>query len=142
MVKATIIKTSNRPSLGVDLNHAIQQLISRSISTDGEVINVFAMAGLPNPDISLISEQFLREVRQIPQKNVAANCSPNFSMGKSGASANITWYKGSNSASCSNRLWRNIKTEALTTLEVIEELIRIAQELQALQQRSHQLQLQ
>lgn len=139
MVKATLIKTSNRQPTGVDLDHAIQQLISRSISTDGEVINVFAMAGLPNPDISLISEQFLHEVRQIPQKNVAAELLAKLLDGQVRRVRQHNVVQGKQFSVMLKATMAQYQNRALTTFEVIEELIRIAKELQALQQRSHQL---
>jgi type I restriction enzyme R subunit len=51
---------------------AIRQLVSKAITTEGEVIDVFTAAGLPKPDISILSDQFLTEVRGLKHKNVAA----------------------------------------------------------------------
>lgn len=51
---------------------AIRQLVSKAITTDGQVIDVFTAAGLPKPDISILSDQFLAEVRGLKHKNVAA----------------------------------------------------------------------
>ena len=52
------------------LDHAIRQIISQAIVSD-EVIDVFAAAGLKKPDISILSDEFLAEVRDLPQRNVA-----------------------------------------------------------------------
>lgn len=52
---------------------AIRQLVSKAITTEGEVIDVFTAAGLPKPDISILSDQFLAEVRGLKHKNVAAD---------------------------------------------------------------------
>ena len=46
--------------------------MSKAITTDGQVIDVFTAAGLPKPDISILSDQFLAEVRGLKHKNVAA----------------------------------------------------------------------
>ena len=51
---------------------AIRQLVSKAITTEGEVIDVFTAAGLSKPDISILSDQFLAEVRGLKRKNVAA----------------------------------------------------------------------
>lgn len=51
---------------------AVPQLVSKALATDGQVINVFTAAGLPKPHISLLSDQFLAEVRGLKHKNVAA----------------------------------------------------------------------
>ena len=46
--------------------------MSKAITTEGQVIDVFTAAGLPKPDISILSDQFLAEVRGLKYKNVAA----------------------------------------------------------------------
>src|SRR5881409_2579451 len=53
-----------------EMNHAIRQIISRAVASD-EVLDIFAAAGLKKPDISILSEEFLAEVRGMPQKNLA-----------------------------------------------------------------------
>jgi type I restriction enzyme R subunit len=52
------------------LDHAIRQIVSQAIVSD-EVIDIFAAAGLKKPDISILSDEFLAEVRGLPQRNVA-----------------------------------------------------------------------
>ena len=54
------------------IDAAIRQLVSKAITTEGQVIDVFTAAGLPKPDISILSDQFLAEVRGLKHKNVAA----------------------------------------------------------------------
>ncbi|HEY5112929.1 MAG TPA: type I restriction endonuclease subunit R, partial [Coriobacteriia bacterium] len=53
-----------------DLDHAVRQIISRAVAPEG-VMDIFAAAGLPKPDISILSDDFLAEVRGMPQKNLA-----------------------------------------------------------------------
>jgi type I restriction enzyme R subunit len=53
-----------------DLGHAIRQIVSSAIAPEG-VVDLFAAAGLRKPDISILSEEFLAEVRGMPQKNLA-----------------------------------------------------------------------
>jgi type I restriction enzyme R subunit len=139
LVRATLIKTTPRQGGGIDLDHAIQQLVSRSITTDGGVINVFEMAGLPNPDISLISEQFLREVRQIPQKNVAAELLAKLLDGQIRRIRTHNVVQSKQLSAMLKATMSQYQNRALTTLEVIEELIRLAEELQALRQRNEAL---
>ena len=52
---------------------AIRQLMSKAITTEGQVIDAFTAAGLLKPDISILSDQFLAEVRGLKHKNVAAD---------------------------------------------------------------------
>ena len=53
-----------------DLDHAVRQIISRAVTPQG-VLDIFAAAGLDKPDISVLSEEFLAEVRGLPQRNLA-----------------------------------------------------------------------
>ena len=52
------------------LDHAVRQIISRAVASEG-VIDIFAAAGLEKPDLSILSEEFLAEVRGMPQRNLA-----------------------------------------------------------------------
>ncbi len=53
-----------------DLDHAIRQIVSRAVVSEG-VVDIFAAAGLKKPDISILSDEFLAEVSHLPQKNLA-----------------------------------------------------------------------
>ena len=53
-----------------ELDQAVRQIISRAVAPEG-VIDIFAAAGLEKPDISILSDQFLAEVRGMPQRNLA-----------------------------------------------------------------------
>ena len=56
-----------------ELDFAVRQLVAQAITAEGEVIDVFTAAGLKKPDISILSEEFLAEVKGLPQKNLADN---------------------------------------------------------------------
>ncbi len=67
------LKKSGPGSQGPDpeqIDSAIRQLISKAIVPD-RVVDIFSAAGLKKPDISILSEEFLNEVRQLPQRNLA-----------------------------------------------------------------------
>ena len=70
-VRAALVK-----SVGVqarpqeDLDHAVRQIVSRAVASEG-VMDIFAAAGLRKPDISILSEDFLAEVKGMPQRNLA-----------------------------------------------------------------------
>ena len=52
------------------MDHAIRQIISRAVASD-EVVDIFAAAGLKKPDISILSDEFLAEVKGMPKQNLA-----------------------------------------------------------------------
>ena len=70
-VRAAIIKAAKgKGDGGLGVETAIQQLVSKAISTD-QVVDIFAAAGLAKPDVSILSDEFLAEVRDMPYKNLA-----------------------------------------------------------------------
>ena len=70
-VRAPLIKGDGSGSGNpIDVNYKLQQLLSESLVAEG-ITDVFKVAGLKNPDISIMSDQFLAEVAKIPQKNLA-----------------------------------------------------------------------
>lgn len=53
-----------------DIDRAVKQLVARSVASN-EVIDIFKAVGMDKPDISILSEEFLKEVQKMPQKNLA-----------------------------------------------------------------------
>ena len=71
-VKAALAKPRGERKSSESLDHAVRQLVAKAIVPEGEIIDVFSAAGLKQPDISILSDQFLAEVRGLKYKNVAA----------------------------------------------------------------------
>jgi len=70
-VRAALAKhTTDDASAPEVLDAAVRQIVSRAVASD-EVIDIFTAAGLQTPDISILSDAFLEEVRRLPQKNLA-----------------------------------------------------------------------
>jgi type I restriction enzyme R subunit len=69
--RAVLAKTTPGESkTDEELNLAIRQIISRAVVSD-EVVDIFAAAGLQNPDLSILSDAFLADIRGMPQRNLA-----------------------------------------------------------------------
>ncbi len=73
LVKAAVTQTEKTQE---EMETAIRQLVSRAVVST-EVVDIFAAAGLSKPDISILSDEFLAEVRILPQKNQHWNCLKN-----------------------------------------------------------------
>jgi type I site-specific restriction-modification system R (restriction) subunit len=70
-IKVAIGKHTTRDNKSAeDLDTAVRQIVSKAVASE-EVIDIFATAGLKNPDISILSDEFLEEVRGLPHKNLA-----------------------------------------------------------------------
>lgn len=72
-IKSRLVKISDRNEGGKsdeELETAIKQIISDAITTDN-VVDIFDAAGLKKPSIEILDEQFLQELKNLPQKNLA-----------------------------------------------------------------------
>ena len=72
LVAIAVAKTTGAAGQSqANLDHAVKQLVSRAVVPDGDVVDVFNAAGLQKPDVSILSEEFLGSVEQMPEKNLA-----------------------------------------------------------------------
>ncbi|HNU50218.1 MAG TPA: type I restriction endonuclease subunit R [Verrucomicrobiota bacterium] len=128
-------QTSGARKTPDQLDAAIRQLVSKAIVTEGQIIDVFTAAGLPKPDISILDDRFLAEVRGLKHKNVAAELLAKLLQDeiKTRSKRNLV-----RSQLFSERLQKTLNAyhnRAIATQEVIEELIRLAKEMSAATQR-------
>lgn len=116
---------------------AVQQLIDRSVVST-EIVDILGAAGLETPDISILSDDFLAEVRELEQKNLALEALKKL-LGdeiRSRSAANVVASKR-----FSERLEGAIAryhTNAISTVEVLQELIELAKEIRAARQRGEE----
>ena len=138
-IRAALAKStaSSGKRSAADREMAIQQIVSRAVvSTD--IIDIMRAAGIESPDISILSDAFLAEVRDNPQKNLAIEALRKLINGevKSRSKANVT-----QSRAFTERLESAIAryhANALTTAEVLDELIRLAMEIREARQRGEE----
>jgi type I restriction enzyme R subunit len=70
-VRASIAKSTIMPGKQqADLDFAVRQIVSKAIVAEG-VVDLFAAAGLKKPDISILSDEFLAEMKGLPYRNLA-----------------------------------------------------------------------
>lgn len=130
-VKASLLKLTqgDRTKLSVNqIEKRVNQLLEKSIISE-DVIDVFDTLNLQQPDVSILSEEFLEEVKNIKHKNLAVE------MLKKLLEGNIKLMEKRNivkSEKFSQKLQKSLnkyRNQAITNAEVIEELIRMANEL-------------
>ncbi|MDA7422827.1 DUF3387 domain-containing protein [Tritonibacter multivorans] len=117
---------------------AVGQLISDAIA-DANIIDVLAAAGMKSPEISVLSEEFLSEIQNIKQKNLALDALRKLLAGeiKARQKRNVVEAKA-----FSERLEAAVAryhANAITSLEMIQELINMAKDLNASVQRGDDL---
>jgi type I restriction enzyme R subunit len=121
-----------------DLDHAIRQIISRAIAPEG-VVDLFAAAGLKKPDISILSEGFLAEVRGMPQRNLAVELLRKLLEGEIKSRRRKNVVQARSFAELLDQAIRRYQNRAVEAAQVIEELIALAQEMREADRRGEAL---
>lgn len=123
-----------------ELDNAIRQIISRAISPD-EVIDVFDAAGLPKPDISILSEEFLAEVRGLEQKNLAVEMLRKLLKGEITSRRQRNVVQARSFAEMLETTIRRYQNRSIAAAQVIEELIELARQMREANERGEELDL-
>jgi type I restriction enzyme R subunit len=121
-----------------DLEHAIRQLVSKAIASD-KVIDIFAAAGLKKPDISILSDEFLAEVRGMPQRNLAVELLRKLLNDEIKSHFRKNLVQARSFAEMLEKSIRAYQNRALETAQVIEELISLAKDMREADKRGDKL---
>ena len=139
-VKAALIKhgSTDKKLTDEQKEHALRQIISRAVVSD-EVIDIFSAAGLKRPDIGVLSDEFLEDVRHMKERNLAVELLERLLKGeiKSRFKTNVV-----QSAKFSELLQESLtryRNRAIETAQVIEELIAMARKFQEAARRGDDL---
>jgi type I restriction enzyme, R subunit len=132
-------QSSNSERSPEQIDAAIRQLVSSAITTDGQVIDVFTAAGLAKPDISILSDQFLAEVRGLKHKNVAAELLEKLLRDELKVRSKRNLVQSQIFSEKLKKTLNAYHNRAISTLEVIEEMIKLAKEFEAAGKRGEQL---
>ena len=139
-VKAALTKHdgTDRKLTDEQKEHALRQIISRAVVSD-EVVDIFSAAGLKRPDIGVLSDEFLEDVRRMKKRNLAVELLERLLKGeiRSRFKTNVV-----QSAKFSELLQQSLaryRNRAIETAQVIEELIGMAKKFQAAARRGEHL---
>lgn len=134
-VRAAMVKaadTTGRSAADRDL--AIRQIVNEAVAST-EIVDILSAAGLASPDISILSDEFLAEVAQMEKKNLALEALRKLLNDeiRSRSRSNVI-----ETRKFSERLEEAIAryhTNAISTVEVLQELIALAQDIRAARSR-------
>ena len=121
-----------------ELDHAVRQIISRAVASEG-VIDIFAAAGLEKPDISILSEEFLAEVRGMPQRNLAVELLQKLLKGEVATRRKKNVVQARSFAEMLEQTLLRYQNRAIEAAQVIEELIQLARALREATARGERL---
>jgi type I restriction enzyme R subunit len=113
-------------------------MLQRSIISE-EVIDVFQAMNLDRPDISILSEDFLNEIRNMEQKNLAVEMLRKLLEGKIKTIERTNVVKSEKFSEKLTKALNKYRNQALTNAEVLEELIRMAHEIKMSQDEENKL---
>ncbi len=138
-VRAVLAKPAPSDALAKEeLDHALRQIVSRAVASDG-VIDIFAAAGLRKPDISVLSEEFLAEVEDMPQRNLAVELLQKLLKVEIATRRRSNVVQARSFAEMLEETIRRYQNRAVETAQVIEELIQLARDVNAASQRGEEL---
>ncbi|MCE1182594.1 MAG: type I restriction endonuclease subunit R, partial [Rhodocyclales bacterium] len=137
-IRAALVKSSTGSGVTQQERElAIQQIVSRAVVST-EIVDILAAAGIKSPDISILSDEFLAEVQQMERKNLALEALRKLINDgiRSRSKANVVQTKA-----FSERLEDAVAryhANAITTAEVLQELIQLAKDIRAARQRGEE----
>ena len=123
-----------------DIDHAVRQIISRAVASEG-VIDIFAAAGLAKPDISILSDEFLAEVRGMSHRNLAVELLQKLLKGEVAMRRRKNVVQTRAFSEMLDQTIRRYQNRAIEAAQVIEELIALAKEMREANARGESLQL-
>ena len=128
-VRAAILKKApSEQRTEEDLDSAIKQIVSKAVASEG-VVNIFAEAGLRNPDISVLSDDFLSEVRGMPHRNLAVELLQKLIKGELSTRRRQNVIQARSFAGMLEDAIRRYQNRTIEAAQVIEELIELAKEM-------------
>lgn len=140
-VKAVINKNTVSGGKPIDnLDSAIRQIISNAIVSD-KVIDIFSAVGLKKPDISILSDEFLAEVREMPQKNLAFELLKKLINDEIKIKTKKNIVRSRSFLEMLEKAIRKYQNKTIETAQIIEELIELAKKLKDEERRGIDLKL-
>ena len=121
-----------------ELDHAVRQLVSRAVASEG-VVDIFAAAGLDKPDISILSDEFLAEVRGMPHRNLAVELLQKLLKGELAVRRRKNLVQARSFAEMLEQTLRRYQNRAIEAAQVIEELIELARKMREANARGEEL---
>ncbi len=136
-IKARLTKFESRSGGGgsVEIETAIRQIVDRALVADG-VMDVFDAAGIKKPDISILSDDFLAEIRGLKHRNLALELLKKILSDEIKTRTKKNFVQSRKFSEMLAAAIRKYRNNLLTTAQVIEELIELAKEIKTADERA------
>jgi type I restriction enzyme R subunit len=138
-IRANLVKYTAGSGRGREnIERDIRQLLSRAVMADG-ILDVFKSAGLSQPDLSILSDEFLAEVGQTKEKNLAVETLRRLLAEEIKARFRLNIVEATKLSDRLDDTLRRYHNRAVDSVQVIEELIALAKDISAANARSTEL---
>jgi type I restriction enzyme, R subunit len=141
-VRAAIVKnTGDKSQTQVeDVDYAIKQILSKAVISD-RVIDIFAAAGLDKPNISVLSDDFLKYVKDMPQKNLAFEALKKLLLDEIRIRHRKNIIQARSFEDLLDKAIKAYTNKSIEAAEIVQWLIELAKKMQQEQQRGNKLNL-
>lgn len=139
-VKAALTKfgTSGKKLSDEQKEHALRQIISKAV-VSAEVVDIFKAAGLNRPDIGILSEEFLEDVRHMKERNLAVELLERLLKDDIRSRFKTNVVQQAKFSELLQQSLQRYRNRAIETAQVIEELIEMARKFRAAAMRGERL---
>ncbi|HEY3332006.1 MAG TPA: type I restriction endonuclease subunit R [Capsulimonadaceae bacterium] len=121
-----------------DINAAVRQIVSKSVSSD-EVVDIFTVAGLDRPELSILSDEFLQEVQGMKFKNLAVEALKKLLSDQIKVSARTNVVQSKLFSEMLQATILKLQNRSLETAQIIAELVALAKQMREANSRGTQL---
>ncbi len=138
-VRAALAKTTTTGGRDEEeLNAAVRQIVSRAVASD-RVIDIFSAAGLKSPEISILSDEFLAEVKGLPQKNLAFEALKKLLNDEIKIRSRKNLVQSRLFSQMLEECIRKYQNRAIETAQILQELIDLAKQMREADKRGEDL---
>jgi type I restriction enzyme R subunit len=121
-----------------EIETSIRQIVDKAVVSDG-VIDIFDSAGIKKPDISILSDDFLEEVKGMQRKNIALELLKKILNDEIKGRSKKNFIQSKKLSEMLENAIKKYQNNLITTSQVIEELIDIAKDVRATDERANNL---
>lgn len=138
--QATVKITPTGKTSAEDLDLAMSQILSRAVVAEG-VVDIFTQAGLDRPDIALLSDEFLRDVQAMPQRNLAAAALEKLLRDEIRVVSKRNVVEARKFSAMLDTTMLKYHNRAIEAAQIVTELVAMAKEFRIMAERGHDLNL-
>ncbi|MBL7754301.1 MAG: type I restriction endonuclease subunit R [Chitinophagaceae bacterium] len=129
-IKTRIVKVtqSGKGRTDEEIETAIKQILSDAVVAD-EVIDIFDAAGIKKPDISILSDEFLAEVKGMTHKNLALELLKKLLNDEIKTRQKVNLVQSKKFSEMLDKAMKSYQNNLITSAQIIEEMIRLAKDI-------------